>query len=98
MRVANFQLQIPNTDDFNAHTVLMMIDRDVPEPQPVEGGDENCRVFKCVLRDDKVEALQTFCAENPSVRIYSEITYSEYYDFYYNHFWNINWVIESPPT
>jgi hypothetical protein len=98
MRVANFQLQTSDLHNLGPLKIIQLIDAHAPIPQPLEGGDGNGPLFECILRDDKVEALQKFCDENPSVRIYTSIEYYDMNDYYYRPNWHVQWQFGGQTT
>ena len=98
MRVANFQLQSSDMNNFPPMRVINIVDPYAPVVQALEGGDGNGPLFECILRDDKVEALQAYCAENPAVRIYTPIQYFDIDDYKYRPNWFVQWQFGGQTT
>lgn len=75
-----------------------MIDSQAPIPQALEGGDGNGPLYLCILRQDKVDALKSFCQQNPGFHIYGTLHPMLLEDSLYRPDAYVRWQFGKDPT
>ncbi len=96
--VLNFTLQISNSQ-IDAWEFLRSIDKDIPKPAPLEGGDGNGCLYFAVIAIEKRMSLIEKCEQVEGVRVYKLNDAGMYYAFQklhidsdkYNENCSVNW-------
>lgn len=95
MEVMRFQLQVSSG---NALQFMRKIDKSVPIPQPLEGGDGNGCLYECILDSTKINDLVLACKKQSTIRVYTSLTELQLPKELYRPDYYVHWNFGKEPT